>query len=76
MGFWLASEEVETEDGLRFSGPGLSVLRVTESVDSIATLYVYSGEDWLPFSPVSEDIEAALDAIIAIQESLIGGATE
>lgn len=117
MGFWLASEEVETEDGLRFSGPGLSVLRVTESVDSIATLYVYDGSTWLPlnqgaikidqtYNPESEnaqsgkavaealktvsvdlsdyytkneidnqigDIETALDSIISIQNSLIGG---
>ena len=77
MGFYLATNETEEERGTVFSGPGLSVARITESTSGTPTLYVFDGASWLPMSSSSGgdvgDIEAALDKIIEIQNSLIGG---
>ncbi len=72
--FFLNSGEEETENGLRFSGPGLSVLKITaNSKKGDGILYLFDGACWLPFSPEIENIETALDKIIEIQNSLIGG---
>ena len=63
-----------------FYGCGLSELVIFSGEPSAETteLYVFDGEVWLPLSSSGGgdvgDIEAALDSIIAIQESLIGGA--
>lgn len=72
--FFLNSGEEETENGLRFSGPGLSILKVTaNSEKGDGVLYLFDGTCWLPFSPEIENIETALDRIIEIQNTLIGG---
>ena len=64
-----------------YVGPGFSKFVIYSGEPSVETtkLYVYDGSVWLPLSSAggsTEGIEEALDAIIAIQESLIGGATE
>ena len=60
------------------TGCGLSEFKISIG-EGLDRFVVYDGSTWLPLSSAggsTEGIEEALDAIIAIQESLIGGATE
>lgn len=59
-------------------GCGLSEFKISIG-EGLDRFVVYDGSTWLPLSSAggsTEGIEEALDAIIAIQEILIGGATE
>ena len=78
-GFWLYMDYADDVQDYEF---GTFEITTRDPNAPDTKLYMYNGTTWLPFSTSNSEnennevLEEALDAIIAIQESLIGGATE